>query len=78
MFEDGRKKPAMARAQLIQIRFRHAFEKAIAIERAHCTAPWGYPVPTIKKNGACVVTYRHSGELLFENSFSPRSIVNEI
>jgi hypothetical protein len=38
----------------------------------------GYPVSTIKKNGARVVTYRHSGDGLFENSFLPRSIVNEL
>ena len=38
----------------------------------------GYPVPTSKKKRACVVTYRHSGDRLFENSFPPQTNVNDL
>jgi hypothetical protein len=54
------------------------FEIAIAIARACSSALQGYPVPTIKKKRVCVVTYRHSGGQLFENSIPPRSNVNNL
>jgi hypothetical protein len=54
------------------------FEIATAAARACSTAMQGYPVPTIKKKRVCVVTYRHSGGQLFENSFPPRSNVNNL
>jgi hypothetical protein len=41
------------------------------VARVHREAREGYPVPTSKKKRACIVTYRHSGEVLFENSLSP-------
>jgi hypothetical protein len=56
----------------------HAFEIATAAARACRTALQGYPVPTIKKKRACVVTYQHSGGQLFEKSFPPRSNVNNL
>jgi hypothetical protein len=49
----------------------HASEIATAVARAHRQARQGYPVPTSKKKRARIVTYRHSGEVLFENSLSP-------
>jgi hypothetical protein len=55
-----------------------AFEIAIATTHVHSAALQGYPIPTIKKKRACVVTYRHSGGQLFENSFPPRSNVNNL
>jgi hypothetical protein len=48
-----------------------ASEIATPVARAHREAREGYPVPTSKKKRACIVTYRHSGEVLFENSLSP-------
>ena len=38
----------------------------------------GYPLPMSKKKRVRVATYRHSGDLLFENSFPPHSIINEL
>ena len=38
----------------------------------------GYPASTSKKKRVCVVTYRHSGGELFENSLRPRSNVNNL
>jgi hypothetical protein len=54
------------------------FEKATATARPGSKNPRGYPVPTSKKKRVCVVTYRHSGHLLFENSVLPRSNVNDL
>ena len=54
----------------------HAFEIAIATASPHSTTPRGYPVSMSKKKRACVVTYRHSGERLFENSVLPHTNVN--
>jgi hypothetical protein len=54
----------------------HAFERAIAAKRRASKAFQGYPVPTNKKNRACIATYRHSGERLLENSFPPHLNVN--
>jgi hypothetical protein len=41
-------------------------------------ASQGYPLPMSKKKRACVVTYRHSGEELFEKSSLPYSNVNNL
>jgi hypothetical protein len=49
----------------------HTLQKAIAAARAFRKTLQGYPIPTIKKKRACVVTYRHSGERLLENSAPP-------
>jgi hypothetical protein len=57
---------------------RAAFEIATAIARAHPKALQGYPLATSKKKRVCVVTYRHSGDKLFENSYPPRSNVNKL
>ena len=38
----------------------------------------GYPVSTSKKKRVCVVTYRHSGDWLFENSIPLSSNVNNL
>jgi hypothetical protein len=54
----------------------HAFERAIAAKRRTSKAFQGYPIPTNKKNRACIATYRHSGERLLENSFPPHLNVN--
>jgi hypothetical protein len=54
------------------------FEIAIAIARRCTEVPQGYPVPTSKKKRVYVVTYRHSGEHLSENSVLPRSNVNDL
>jgi hypothetical protein len=56
----------------------HAFEIAIAAARQRRRVLRGYPVPTIKKKRACLVTYRHSGEGLFENYLLPRSNVTNL
>jgi hypothetical protein len=56
----------------------YAFEIATAAVRACSIVLQGYPIPTIKKKRVCVVTYRHSGVPLFENSFPPRSNVNNL
>ena len=56
----------------------HTLQIATAKASARRKASQGYPLPTIKKNGACVVTYRHSGERMLENPFPPHSIVNEL
>jgi hypothetical protein len=53
-----------------------AFEIAIAIAWQHSAALQGYPLSMSKKKRACVVTYRHSGEVLFENSVPPHAKVN--
>jgi hypothetical protein len=42
------------------------------------SASQGYPLPMSKKKRACVVTYRHSGEELFEKSSLPYSNVNNL
>jgi hypothetical protein len=54
------------------------FEKATATAQPRSKPYRGYPVPTSKKKRVCVVTYRHSGHLLFENSVLPRSNVNDL
>jgi hypothetical protein len=54
------------------------FEIAITIARRCTRLPQGYPVPTSKKKRVYVVTYRHSGEHLSENSVLPRSNVNDL
>ena len=46
-------------------------EIATPVARAHRQARQGYPVPTSKKKRACIATYQHSGEVLFEKSLSP-------
>jgi hypothetical protein len=56
----------------------YAFEIAIAAARHRPRVLQGYPVPTIKKKRACLVTYRHSGEGLFENYLPPRSNVTKL
>jgi hypothetical protein len=55
-----------------------AFEIAIAIATQSSNARQGYPIPTNKKKRACVVTYRHSGDVLLENSVRPGSNVNNL
>jgi hypothetical protein len=55
---------------------RRAFEIATATASQHSTGLKGYPVATSKKKRACVVTYRHSGEQLFEKSLPPHANVN--
>jgi hypothetical protein len=55
-----------------------SFEIATAVTRVIPEPLQGYPVPTSKKKRACVVTYRHSGEQLFENSFSPYCNLNAL
>jgi hypothetical protein len=57
---------------------RHAFEIATATAPLGSKAPKGYPVPTSKKKRVCVVTYRHSGDLLFENTIPLGSNVNNL
>jgi hypothetical protein len=52
-----------------------SFEIATALSAMHRETLQGYPVPTSKKKHACVVTYQHSGEELFENCALPYSIV---
>jgi hypothetical protein len=54
------------------------FEIATASAASRSSVLRGYPVPTIKKKRACVVTYRHSGEELFENCSSPYSTVTDL
>jgi hypothetical protein len=56
----------------------HTLQKAIVAARAFRKTLQGYPIPTIKKKRACVVTYRHSGARLLENSSPPHRIVNEL
>jgi|ERR1035438_3293848 hypothetical protein len=56
----------------------HAFEIAIPIVRLCSNVLEGYPVSTSKKKRACVVTYRHSGDRLFENSIPFGSNVNNL
>jgi len=43
-------------------RHRSCFQNITAIARRHSTVLQGYPCATSKKNRACVVTYRHSGD----------------
>jgi hypothetical protein len=57
---------------------RQAFEIAIAAAPLCSKALKGYPVSTSKKKRACVVTYRHSGDRLFENSIPFGSNVNNL
>ncbi len=48
----------------------HALQIATATARARRKTFQGYPLPTIKKKRACLVTYRHSGDSLLENVIS--------
>ena len=68
-------KYAAAQAALTSVNARPRFANS---KRARRKTFQGYPLPTIKKKRACVVTYRHSGERLLENGFSPRPFVNEL
>ena len=63
------------RAALMPVNARPRFANS---KRARRKTLQGYPLPTIKKNGACVVTYRHSGDRLLENGFPPRPFVNKL
>jgi hypothetical protein len=56
----------------------HVFQIATAMAPARGKPAQGYPIPTIKKKRARVVTYRHSGERLLENGFPPRPFVNKL
>jgi hypothetical protein len=78
MQRGGLNKARDGRDDLSPVMIGHAFEIATATARRRSTAPQGYPLPTSKKKRACVVTYRHSGEQLFENSFLPRSNINNL
>ena len=66
---------AMALAELMGFDARPHFANS---KRARRKTFQGYPRPTIKKKRACVVTYRHSGDGLLENSFPPHSIVKKL
>ncbi len=55
-----------------------ALQTATTIGRARRETFQVYPLPTIKKKRACVITYRHSGDRLLKNSFPPHSIVNKL
>jgi hypothetical protein len=61
-----------------RLAIRRSFEIATALARARAIALKGYPVQTSKKKRACVVTYRHSGEQLFEISLSASSNVTNL
>jgi len=54
------------------------FEIATATARLRSKLLQGYPIPTSKKKRVCVVTYRHSGGQLFENSLPPHANVNDL
>ena len=66
---------ANAQAALMRVNARPHFANS---KRGRRKTFQGYPIPTIKKKRACIVTYRHSGERLLENSFPPYSIVNKL
>jgi hypothetical protein len=57
---------------------RQAFEIATATTPFCSEALKGYPISTSKKKRACVVTYRHSGDRLFKNSFPHDPNVNNL
>jgi hypothetical protein len=67
MQRDGLTKALDGRDDLLSVMIGHAFEIATATARRRRTALQGYPLPTSKKKRACVVTYQHSGDWLFEN-----------
>src|SRR6202035_1623506 len=64
-------KPLLAERILTPVIDRARFGNSNTAAPAHRRPPQGYPSPTSKKKRACVVTYRHSGEGLFENCFPP-------
>jgi hypothetical protein len=57
---------------------RHAFQIATATRSLCSNVLKGYPVSMSKKKRVCVVTYRHSGDQRFENTFPRDPKVNNL
>src|ERR1700694_4844934 len=76
MQEGGRNRPPQRNCCRLLIGQGFAIASATALQRS--SPLQGYPAPMNKKKRACVATYRHSGDQLFENWLRPRPNVNDL
>src|ERR1700730_4009166 len=74
--EGGRNRPPQRNCCRLLIGQGFAIASATALQRS--SPLQGYPAPTNKKKRACVATYQHSGDQLFENWPRPRPNVNDL